>query len=686
MSAWSKSMMTCTMKRLKPLLHISWLLCYTNYSTGEGVVFISLKEFEDCNYMYVTDPYLVEWLYIECWKHPFITVDVETTERREFRDLNYNRNIFKPGLDPYMSEIRLLQIGLPDCVYVIDCWACPNVVIFGDIMASHEVLKIGFNFKFDMKMMMRQWGFRFRRIYDCMLVDRLLFNGMHEYKKHYKLSDVTQRFLGVTLDKSQQTSDWGAEVLSEEQIRYAAIDVAILIPLAEAQKKRLRNMSPNAKIRYDLVRTAKIEFDACIAVAKIELNGLYVDPDIWNAADLDIRARYFDVADQLRLATGVKDINLDSPAQILKVLRDQGVEVSPGVLINGTNSKADLAPLENKYPIVRLLLEYRGLAKLLSSYGNGIPGKKKKKDQVYFLERVHPITGRIHSEFDPFGTATGRYNSSKPNVQQIPNMEKGTFRTACTGQTINGVKNLYIIADWSQFEMRILAYFSQDEALIKAFGMGGDLHAATAALMFDVPVETIVYKDPNTGKKVEGPNYWMRSAAKSINFGLVYGRGVGSLAAQLGVTKDRAKELMAQYFRTFSGAKKWLDHAARFGIMNGYQTTVTGRIRLFEFDPRNPKERASIERESKNTPVQGSNADMLKIALYKLHCILEEEFNDQIKIVNIIHDEINLEAPPELAEIASNLTKQIMEDVGNETLYPIPVVSEAEYGSDWSVK
>ncbi len=613
---------------------------------------------------------------MECWKESAIMVDVETTRRRDLpADLEFNPNIFKPGLDPYLSEIRLLQIGLSDCVYVIDCWACPNVVVFADLMCSEEVLKIGHNFKFDMKQMMRQWGFKFRRIYDTMLASQLLSNGIVAHKEHH-LGAVVERYMKVSIDKSAQTSDWGAEELSEAQLRYAAMDVAILRPLASLQLKLMRDR----RLGLNQINAAKIEFDCCIATAKLELDGIYVDPDIWNEADLDIRALYLDTATRLKEALGVSNINLESPKQVLKALRDLGVPVE------GTNSKVNLAPIKDRYPVVTLLLEYRGMAKLLSSYGNGIPGKKKKKNQVYFLERIHPITGRIHPGFGQLLTETGRFNSSKPNIQQVPNTDKGKFRFACTGQTVDGVKNQYIVADWSQFEMRILAWFSRDANLLKAFSFGDDIHTATASIMFDVPIESITYRDEN-GHKVEGPNYWMRSAAKSINFGLVYGRGITSLAAQLGVTKERAKELMLQYFRTFSGAKLWLDRAASSGVRCGLQTTISGRVRYFEFDRTDRKKIASTERESKNTPIQGSNADMLKIAMFRLVCALEDlGWDKDVKLVNVIHDEINLEAPPHLAEEVCDLTKRIMEEVGNELLDPVPVLADAGYGLDWTIK
>lgn len=642
-----------------------------------GGVSIAIVDLSEMRYVYVTDPYLAEWVFTESLKQEAVAVDVETTMRRDLPpDLDFDPSVFPPGLDPYLSEIRLLQIGFENCVYVIDCWHCGNVIMFGELMRSENVLKIGHNLKFDMKMMMREWGFRFRRIYDTMLASQLLTNGKLSSRREHSLEAATRRYLDIAIDKSEQKSNWGAEVLSEEQIHYAAMDVAILFPLAREQSRNMKDK----KAGLNLNRAAKIEFDCCIATAKLELDGIYVDPDIWNEADLSIRAVYMDIASRLKEALGSADINLDSPKQILKALNELGID------LDGTDSKKDLGPLKDKYPVITLLLEYRGLAKALSSYGNGIPGKKRKKGQVYFLERVHPITGRIHSDFGQLYTATGRFNSSKPNVQQIPNTNKGTFRYACTGQVVNGEKNFYIVADWSQFEMRILAYFSKDQNLMDAFSLGDDIHSSTASLMFNVPVESIVYKDEE-GKKIEGPNYWMRNAAKSINFGLVYGRGIKSLAAQIGVTEKKAAELMEQYFKTFSGAGTWLERAAYHGLRTSQQNTISGRVRYFKFDPLSRIQRSSVERESKNTPIQGSNADMLKVAMYRLVVALEElGWDKEVKLVNVIHDEINLEAPPYLAEKVCDLTKNIMEEVGSTYLYPVPVSADAGYGLDWTIK
>lgn len=624
--------------------------------------------------VYVTDPSLIGFIYEECLNEIAIGVDVETTGLRALPpDFEFNDNIFKPGLDPYLSEIRLLQIATSNCVYVIDCWACPDVSLLGFIMSSPRILKVGHNFKFDMKMMMRQWGFVFERIYDTMLAAQLLTNGISSFG-NYRLDNVVSQFLRIQLSKEEQKSNWGAEVLTPSQITYAGLDVAVLLPLCSAQLARM----VDTVNKIDYLQIAKIEFDCAIAVAQLELDGLYVDPVVWKNADLDIRARYFDVSKALKEALGKPDINLDSPKQIKKALAEMGI------IVESTNSKY-LASFADKYPVIGILLECRGLAKLLSSYGNGIPGKKRKKTQVLFLERVHPITGRIHSEFGQLRTGTGRFNSQRPNVQQIPNLEKGAFRTACSGQVVDGVKNLYIVADWSQFEMRILAALSGDPKLIGAFQMGDDIHTATAAIMFDVPIETIVAGKDAYGEKIKGSNYWMRNAAKSINFGLVYGRGIRSLAAQLGVTVERAKELNKQYFETFSVAAEWLTKTALEGVRIRRSGTLLGRVRYFEFDILRHAEVATVERESKNTPIQGLNADILKLALYRVYKAIRK-YNGRVKIVNIIHDELNLEAPPELAEEVCSLVKTIMEQTGEEILKCVPVVAEAAYGSDWTIK
>lgn len=463
----------------------------------------------DKPFFYIQHPELLYGVYEDVRRQEAIGVDTETTRRRDLpEDLEFNENIFKPGLDPYLSDVRLLQIATEERIYVIDCFHCPNVVLFKDIFESEDIVKIFHNAKFDIKMLKTNFGWNVRRIFCTMLASQLLSNGIKAHRRKHSLADVVLRYLNLELNKEEQASDWGREELTESQIFYAARDVDVLHDLCRSLLSYMKR--PLEQI--DLTPVARIEFNACIATAQMELNGVYVDPHIWNTVDAEIASQYHESARLLKEALGKEDINLDSPAQILKAFKEAGVDIP-------NTSAVTLKPMAKKSELIALLLEYRGLAKLLSSCGNGIPGKKRKKNQVFFIERIHPITGRIHPEFNQLWAETGRFSCERPNLQQIPAMNKAPFRTAFCGQTVDGVKNLIAVADYSQVEMRILAELSNDKMLRKAFSLGADLHSATAALMYDVDVKTILHKDPITGEKIKGPNYWMRAAAKTINFG-----------------------------------------------------------------------------------------------------------------------------------------------------------------------
>jgi DNA polymerase-1 len=224
--------------------------------------------------------------------------------------------------------------------------------------------------------------------------------------------------------------------------------------------------------------------------------------------------------------------------------------------------------------------------------------------------------------------------------------------------------------DYSQAELRILAELSEDPGFVSAFVSGGDLHAITASQMFNVPLDQVTKTQ--------------RSAAKSINFGLAYGRGAGSLALQLGVSPDEARALIETYFKAYRGVQKWLDTAARQGVTKGYTTTLLGRKRYYDVppstDPDYRSKIASIERQAKNSPIQGGNADMTKIALVYLREALQ---GLDARVVNTVHDEIVVEAAEAIAEEVKHIVEFQMIRAGQEILRHVPVVADAAIGDYW---
>lgn len=369
---------------------------------------------------------------------------------------------------------------------------------------------------------------------------------------------------------------------SERQLVYAANDVVILKDIYNLQLKQLKNKS--------LIRAAKLEFDFIRALSEIELNGMLLDVNKWRDILKDIEIERDKVGIQLQQILGetssqntlfgVSLINLDSPIQLVKALNKLGINVE------STDVKT-LKKYSNN-PIIKLLLEYRKYEKFLTTYGEAL------------IERIHPKTGRLHSDFKQM-VDTGRLSSSNPNLQNIPS-EK-IYRACFIAQPGHKL----VTCDMSQAELRILAAYSKDPVFLEAFEKGLDLHARTAADLFGVTYEEVLadkkLPDDDPNKK----HY--RSHVKSLNFGLVYGLTKVGLAIRLGVSEEKAQKLIDMYFSKYTRVAKWLEAAGKFALQNGYALTRSGRRRHFRIpepsDPEYNRLKGHIERQGKNTPIQG---------------------------------------------------------------------------------
>lgn len=624
-------------------------------------------------FTYITEQKYIPYVLEQCSKVTRLGLDIETTRNRNLpKDLVFNEQVFKPGLDPYLSEVRLLQLSTPTEIFVMDCWYV-DITPLASLFYNSQITKIGHNLKFDTSMLMLHYGFRFRRLFDTMLASQILSNGISAHIRKHSLYEVCLRYLRISLDKEEQRSDWSILQLTKSQIEYAAKDVDVLEDLAMAQIA----LAVNDELGINLTKIFRLEFDCLIATARMELNGLNIDERMWNDLDAQIKIEYLEISDNLKKALGKEDINLDSPIQIKKALLDLGLEVE------STNSK-ELELYKDRHPVIPLLLHYRGVAKLLSSYLNGIPGKKRKKNQTYLIERRHPITGRIHPTFNQCLTETGRFSAQDPNSEQVPKAKR--FRQCFRAPIVDDIQYAFIAADYSNCELRILAEVTGDAKLIEAFKSGRDVHTFVAAMMFRVSEESIMYKDPQTKKKVEGENIWMRDAAKSISFGLIYGRGPRSLADQIGVSYEEAIRLTNLYFETFPSIKDYLDKQSLHAVRAGFSQTALGRVRYYEFDRRNRKEIARVGRQGANMGIQGCNADITKIAMYRLNCVFEDVYDNIVKLTNVIHDEFSVECPPDLAAEIEYVVKSVMEEAEAEVMKNNPVLAEVEVGYDWSVK
>jgi DNA polymerase I-like protein with 3'-5' exonuclease and polymerase domains len=555
-------------------------------------------------------------------------------------------------LDPYEGIIRLVQLSDGKETQVIDLKpfaakgdlrTLPELAPLRELLAADRPIKIAHNAKFDAKWTKHHLGVDIGGVFDTLLASQLIAAG--DQDRRHNLAEVVSYFLGSELDKSEQVSDWGADELTQSQIEYAAKDAAIMIPLREKIVERLK--------QDELVKVAKLEFDCVMPIAAMELNGFYLDEARWREQLEKVKKAQEIVAYDLQKMLsagvaqaslfGVAEINLDSQTQVSDALRNLGVPVPE------TTRGWQLQPLAAEYPVVAKLLEYRGVAKSISSFGETI------------LEFIKPKTGRIHSDFRQIGAPTGRFACSKPNIQQIPHEEeyRRCFR-APEGKKL-------VIADYSQIELRILAEFSNDENFIKGFNSGADFHTITAAQVFNVKPEEVTADQ--------------RSFAKRLNFGVVYGIGSQRFALMTGLSQTEAENIMRRYFATYRGLDEWLRNAARKVVADRTSRTASNRLYRFRFDENDRQAVSGAQRNGKNFPIQGTSADILKRALHLLH---KEIRGTSAKLVNIVHDEIILECDAAEAESTADKLEKAMCAAGEEYVKKVPVKVDVKISDEWS--
>ncbi len=566
---------------------------------------------------------------------PFIGIDTETT-----------------GLDPHTARLRLLQLATPTHSFIIDLFQTPVASLqpLLALLAAPHPIKVSHNAKFETKFLLKHCGVRLQGVFDTYLASQLIAAGDESIR--HGLASVAQRWLGFTLDKEEQRSDWSSSTLSESQLDYAARDAQVLLPLRERLQEKLEEL--------DLTRVAQIEFDAVLSLAALEIAGVYLDAAQWRALIEEVRGKHEIVGDALRrelAATAPQQslfdeptaINLDSPAQLQAALKQH-----LGIELNNTR-EGSLQKLVPQYPILSQVLEYRHLSKSLSSYGEN------------FLEHINKTTGRIHAEFRQLGTPTGRMTATQPSLQQVPH--DAAYRSCFAAPA--GRK--LIVADYSQIEMRILADFANDEALLTAFASGADLHRTTSAQMH--------------GLKLEDVTPQQREAAKRLNYGLVYGMGAEGLASQINSSVKEAELLIEKYFTAYAGVARWLRAAADTATREGRSRTASGRLWVYRLDPRDPEtgrqQFGALQRVGKNTPIQGSASDIFKRAMTLVNAAL---LPYDAFIVNSIHDEIVVECAAAIAEETKALVVEAMTAAGREFLARVPVIVEAIVSDAWLKK
>lgn len=606
---------------------------------------------KDPPYKYIDTVELANAALDELDKEKVIAVDIESN-----------------SLSPFDGMLISIQVSTATFAYIFDARKInlKDFPRFKEFLENKNIIKIFHNGKFDYKFISALLGIKVENIYDTMLAEGILNAGLGG--GYYGLKDLVNKYTGTIMEKetrkSFETTTKGSE-LSEAQLKYAALDPLYTFPIFEVQLEKLR--------KENLVNVAKLEFATTRVVGDMELNGIYINKAKWKEIIKHLQIKRNEYAKQFQEAikpyyfAAAVDlfgnhsdlINVNSNVQLMELFNNR--------LKLNIPSTGDAILSNVNHPIAKILRDYRGYEKLVSAFGETL------------LEKINKKTGRIHPEFNQMGTATGRFSCNNPNLQQIPrNSEEAPFRTCFNPEP--GYK--LVVADYSSFEMRILADLSGDVKMIKALNEGLDIHSYTAALMFN--------KEYTPDFKKKYPE--LRQIAKPIGFGLMYGMGPSRLANQLTmetgstVTKEQGADYINKYFSSYPSVKSFLDRVSKEAVRNGWSMTPAGRKRWYKKpevgDPEYDKRLGQIEREAKNHPIQGTNADAIKYALVFISERLKKE-NIDGKITLTVHDEIVTEIREDQAEAWAKIQSEEMVRAGKLFIKKVDVVSDPFVSDVW---
>ena len=437
--------------------------------------------------------------------------------------------------------------------------------------------------------------------------------------------------------------------LSEREVARAAIECALQMPLGDAIGKELERNGQRGL--YERIEMPLIE-----VLATMEHNGVKVDVGQLRSYSARLSLELAEIESKVRELSGVDGVNLSSPKQVGALLFER-LRIAPNIKKSAKGSYPTDEETLNSYreatPVVGLILEYRAVKKLISTYADALPNL------------ISPLDGKVHTTFNQALTATGRLSSNNPNLQNIPiRTERGReIRKAFVPSNPQG---FILSADYSQIELRLMAHMSCDPHFLEAFRNGADIHTATAAKIFGVAPEQVSKEE--------------RSRAKVANFGIIYGISAFGLSQRMGLSRKDSKEFIETYFATYPGIKEYMEKTIAQGREQGYVETIFGRKRyLPDINSRNANLRSFNERNAINAPLQGSAADIIKIAMINLHRRMQE-MRLKSKLILQVHDELVLDVVPEELELLSGLVKETMESVVE---LKVPLIAECGYGKNW---
>ncbi|MCF7796195.1 MAG: DNA polymerase I [Lentisphaeria bacterium] len=513
-----------------------------------------------------------------------------------------------------------------------------------------DIRKTGQNLKYDLSVL-RGYGIAVQGIhFDSMLAAYLVNPG----GRGYNLDDLAQLYLGYQtmkiedLEVKQEESDvYPMHTVPVEKITfYAAEDADIALQLT-------RHLQEKMEAQKLMPILERIELPLIDVLSLMEWNGAFVDVEILNEQSNEFKNQLAELEKKIYAEAG-EEFNINSPKQLGKILFEK-MEIPP-VRKTKTGYSTDVNVLETlakKYTIPKFILDYRQVAKLKSTYTDALP------------QLVHPKTGRIHSSFNQTIAATGRLSSTNPNFQNIPiRTEMGrdirrAFRPQNPGWKLAS-------ADYSQVELRLMAHYSEDETLIAAFKNDEDVHRTTAAKVFNVPPDEVTSEQ--------------RRRAKVVNFGIMYGAGPFRMSNELDISRDEALELIDQYFNSYPGIRRYIDATLEFAREHKYVQTLLGRRRpVPDIDAANRMTREGAERVAINMPIQGTAADIIKLAMIEIHKELQNRRLETMMILQV-HDELVFELPEAELEEVRDLVTDKME---NAYRLKVPLKVDLGVGDNW---
>ena len=560
------------------------------------------------------------------------------------------------GTDAITARI----VGLSICFNEHEAWyvAMPKeeegkkrmLEFFRPAFENRSTLKIGQNIKYDI-LILGNYGIKVEgRLFDTMIAHYLL-----QPELRHNMDYLAEIYLGYkTIHIEELIGEKGknqknmADLDPQKVYEYACEDADITLQLKNILEKELEKDGITPLFR-------DVEMPLVQVLAYMERNGVMIDPDALAETSRLFTERMKTLEQQIFDESGGTPFNILSPKQVGEILFDRMKIVDkPKKTKTGqyVTSKDVLESLRSEHRIVDLILKYRGLKKLLGTYVDSLP------------QLVNPATGKIHTSFNQTVTATGRLSSSNPNLQNIPVRDEDGKEVRKAFIAEPGCR--FFSADYSQIELRIMAHLSQDYNMIEDFRLGHDIHAATAAKVFHKPIDQVT--------KTE------RSKAKTANFGIIYGISAFGLAQRMGVSRTEAKELIENYFKTYSGIKHYMDTSIEEARKKGYIETILKRKRyLPDINSHNATVRGFAERNAINAPIQGSAADIIKKAMIAIYRRFISEGIKSTMILQV-HDELNFNVVPGEEDIVKKI---VIEEMQNAWTMSVPLIADCGWGSNW---